>query len=354
MTNESNQTLARGARADITCQIHVFETAKIPSIWYRGELCFPARAVGLALGASEGGRTFVRLATDEETTEGLHYFRLEGTEAGAVYRALVSSMVSRGDLSATLETNGELSIPQVFILLTRMGLDLALMRSRTDLGRRMRTWLTQEVLPSLRATGTYSVSAPQTDAIQPATNLLALRELIDHAIKQDLINQANTQRLNALEAARAELAARQRATEEADEEQRVAIEAVAERVATLPGTMSTTAVADAYGWLSKGGNAYNRAVALACANDGFIEQQLLVRIAVQDGQGITVPEWHLTPEGLARFANEIDPRYPTGRSTIEPNATARTQAFNQRCFLVKSDRRSSVIARAAQAARRPN
>jgi prophage antirepressor-like protein len=129
---------------------------------------FVAAEVGLALGYEDGSRLPDLIAAEwsEEFIAGTDFVKLSGSELVAVKAALNDSP-KHGES----KRGGARSM----ILLTRDGLNLALMKTRKAAGVRMRRWLASEVLPALQQGELVASSDP--DALARAIRAEMARQL---------------------------------------------------------------------------------------------------------------------------------------------------------------------------------
>jgi hypothetical protein len=116
--------------------------------------------VGDAIGYKEGRYLVNKVRGDwrEEVEEGKDYELLKGADFKA-FRDVY------GDSSQT-----SAKTPQLLVL-TESGIDLALVLSKTDKGRRLRRMLVDHVLPQLRATGTATLPGATPPAAFTLENL---------------------------------------------------------------------------------------------------------------------------------------------------------------------------------------
>lgn len=126
-----------------------FEGTPITTIEWKGRPCWIAREVGRAIGYDDDGREFAKAISDEwsdEMIEGDDFMRFTGDDL----RALRSGLGAiKGGISPL--------DPKVWQLLVifESGLNLACMKTRKPLGKKLRRWLAEEVLPQIRRTGAY-------------------------------------------------------------------------------------------------------------------------------------------------------------------------------------------------------
>jgi len=116
----------------------------LTTITYKGEPCWIAQEVGVALGYSKGGSRLAEKFTREwsaETIEGVDFFKVVGEDLA--------------DLKCTLRLTHETGVSPIgsrtpnLLLLTREGFYLACMKTNKPIGVQLRRWLASEVLPAL-------------------------------------------------------------------------------------------------------------------------------------------------------------------------------------------------------------
>jgi len=133
---------------DTTHPIHVL-TYKDKPVWI-------AQEIGAALGYSDPKKLPSNITGDwsERFREGVDFFRVEGQDLDALKRLSTVSVESRAPEPIIHPRTPSL------LLLTESGLIVALALAKTPLGDRFRWWLADEVIPSIRKTGSYHL--PQT------------------------------------------------------------------------------------------------------------------------------------------------------------------------------------------------
>lgn len=134
---------------DIQVIPRVFENNQVTQIMYKGQPVLIAKEVGRALGyAKEGSRLVDSINADwsNEFIYGIDYIKLVGAELVELKRVLkqTTNFVVRPNLNNC-------------ILLTQSGVDLVCSKTNKHIGIRLRRWLVDEVLPSLRKTGSYEM-----------------------------------------------------------------------------------------------------------------------------------------------------------------------------------------------------
>lgn len=125
-----------------------FEGRTLTTIQYRGEPVWLALDLGNALGYARNGSVLtdkIRKQWPGELVEGEDYYMVRGQELRDLKKLLEPSTVSVGSRA-----------PSVMVL-NEDGLLGACLLSRKPFGRRLRKWLRSDVLPSIRATGSYEV-----------------------------------------------------------------------------------------------------------------------------------------------------------------------------------------------------
>ena len=134
-------------------QVFNFEGYDLPVFAYRGKPCWIAKDVGRVLGyAGDGGKMTTRLSCEwgDEFIGGEDFFILEGDELRD-FKTLLSHTPEYG-------VSGLDRIARI-MMLTESGLHLVCVKSNKPVGKKLRRWLVDEVLPSLTKTGTYSIAA---------------------------------------------------------------------------------------------------------------------------------------------------------------------------------------------------
>lgn len=152
----------------LTTHAHDFEGAPLLTFILDDRPCWVARHIGARLGYSHGGKRLPnKILGDwaEEFIEGHDYRLLEGAELAAFRASLgkVDGVPGRGSL----------------LVLFEPGLYLVLAKTELPVGKRLRRFLVDEVLPALARTGTYTVESPEPEeapAEAPALSLPERRE----------------------------------------------------------------------------------------------------------------------------------------------------------------------------------
>jgi hypothetical protein len=151
-----------------------FEGRPLTTITLGGVAGWPAHEIGELLGYAHGGRRLVNAITGEwasEFIENHDYIVITGKELAAVKAAV------NGTREAVSPYANKV------IMLLEPGLDLVLLKTSKAIGRRLRRFLVDEILPRLRrgdgipAPGTEKAHAPAKAPEGPMTGLKELREL---------------------------------------------------------------------------------------------------------------------------------------------------------------------------------
>jgi prophage antirepressor-like protein len=165
----------------ITKITNEFEGCEITTLTYRGKPAWVARKIGEAIGYSHGGRRFAtNIANDwgDEFIEGSDYVLLTGNEL-ADFKAVfdntdsVSSKSNRGT-----------------ILLFESGLYLALAKTNKPVGKRLRRFLAEEVLPQIARDGSYIPSRSVEDGKLESDRRLAMAEAREKRLNAQLKSKA--------------------------------------------------------------------------------------------------------------------------------------------------------------------
>jgi prophage antirepressor-like protein len=131
---------------DIIRATNEFEGRDIKTLTYRGKPAWIAREIGEAIGYSQGGKRFATRITGEwagEFIEDHDYVLLTGEEL-ADFKAICELGTSPVPSHA----------PQI-MLLFESGLYLALAKTNKPVGKRLRRFLAEEVLPQIARDGSY-------------------------------------------------------------------------------------------------------------------------------------------------------------------------------------------------------
>lgn len=131
----------------------------LTTLHYKGQPCWIAQEIGQVLEYSSNGSKLTNKITQDwasEMIEGEDYHKLEGEELAEIKAALDQLPPESGGSSPVHPYARNL------LLLTEQGVYLACIKTNKPAGITLRRWLASEVLPALRATGTYT--APSADA----------------------------------------------------------------------------------------------------------------------------------------------------------------------------------------------
>jgi len=123
-----------------------FEGKPLTTIFYRNRPCWIAREVGQAVGYARGGERLVTKITNEwneEFIDGHDYIVIAGEEL-ADFKALLQ-----------LHTDSVGSRAKHLLLLFEPGLHLTLAKTNKPVGRRLRRFIADEVLPQIARDGAY-------------------------------------------------------------------------------------------------------------------------------------------------------------------------------------------------------
>jgi prophage antirepressor-like protein len=125
-----------------------FEGATINTITYKGKLCWVASEIGQTLGYSRNGSRLVDKITEswsEEMLDGCDYTVLQGEEL-ADFKSLLEPTPESGVGSRSSHV----------MLLYETGLHFICLKTNKPIGRRLRRFLADEVMPQLARDGRYS------------------------------------------------------------------------------------------------------------------------------------------------------------------------------------------------------
>jgi hypothetical protein len=152
-----------------------FEGRPLTTITLGGVAGWPAHEIGELLGYAHGGRRLVNAITGEwasEFIENHDYIVITGKELAAVKAAVNGTREAVSPFANKV------------IMLLEPGLDLVLLKTSKEIGRRLRRFLVDEILPRLRrgesipAPGTAPDPKPVVEtAKRPMIGLTELREL---------------------------------------------------------------------------------------------------------------------------------------------------------------------------------
>ena len=180
--------------------------------------------------------------------------------------------------------------PQEITTISEPGLYSLILRSRVDGAKRFKRWVTHEVLPSIRKTGSYGAPDPMAALADPA----ALRGLL----------LSYSEKVLALEAKVAEV------TPKAEALDRIATKAEGSMCVTDAAKALQLRPKDLFGWLSGNGWIYRRA-----GGKGWLGYQVRIQPGVlehkvttvcrSDGSEKVVEQVLVTPRGLAKLASLV-------------------------------------------------
>ncbi len=161
-----------------------FEGEPLTTLTWDGQPAWVCRQIGARLDYAKSGKRLVsriRREWADEFTEGKDYVILSGPEL-----AHLKAFAGRG-------TPGVPSRAGSLMLLLEPGLHLVLTRTDKPIGKRLRRFLADEVLPQLARTGAYSPDAPPKDTPDLVVVSLPLREVpLSRQREARLARQAET------------------------------------------------------------------------------------------------------------------------------------------------------------------
>lgn len=202
--------------------------------------------------------------------------------------------------------------------------------SRLPSAKVFKKWVCEEVLPSIRKTGSYSVVG-QPDNSDLGPQFAMMQSLLDQAV-------ANERRALAIEIAQEKIKEEQSDLGEKQSLTDDRVKVLEDREIVQPGEMTALQLASRAGWRTLRGGTHNLAVILAAINEEFIEKGLMRSKEREGPGGRTVSEFVFTPEGVAAFLREIDAQHRIGDSfTVAPNDRAKANGRKNRCFVRKSE-----------------
>ena len=123
-----------------------FESNPITAIEYQGQPVFIAKEIGHALGYNKDGRNLVTTITEkwsDEFIEGKDIISLSGHDLSEF-----NANFANHDWWSTKTRSVK--------MLTETGVNLVCMKTNKPIGKRLRRWLADEVLPQIARTGTYN------------------------------------------------------------------------------------------------------------------------------------------------------------------------------------------------------
>ncbi|WP_437606283.1 BRO family protein [Sorangium sp. So ce834] len=160
---------------------YTFHGHVVRSVSVRGQRCRVARDCGAALDYEEGGKRFVRdLTTDWKhiIREGVHWYRLKGEEL----RDAKAQLEAGAD--PALASDGEdLRFASELIVITDVGLNLALLKSGKPRAVEFQLWLAGDVVPEIARTGKYDPTAQPAAPAMPPSDDLRRAELVAEALR---------------------------------------------------------------------------------------------------------------------------------------------------------------------------
>lgn len=142
----------------LTLLDHAFEGKKITTIIYRGRPCWLAREVGATIGYSHEGKRFANKVTKEwgqEMIRGHDYDVLAGEDLEQL-RGAMAHLGTDSVPSSRLGTDYVPGHTRHVTVLYEAGLWLCLAKSEMELGRKLRRFLVDNVLPQIARDGRYS------------------------------------------------------------------------------------------------------------------------------------------------------------------------------------------------------
>lgn len=140
-----------------------FEGQPLTTVALNGVAGWPAFEIGLRLGYGKNGRRLVTAITGDwadEFIEGHDYVKISGREL-----AMLKTLLGESPDAVSPYTSE-------VVMLLEPGLDLVLVKTHKEIGRRLRRFLVDEILPRLRRGEAIGAKKPV-----PATIMLDLRQL---------------------------------------------------------------------------------------------------------------------------------------------------------------------------------
>ena len=150
-----------------------FDGTTVTAVMWRGRWCWRGAEVGRAIGYEQGRRLVdkIRGEWSADFRQGKDYDLLRGEDLRE-FKGLSTDPVESGPARA----------PSILVLY-ESGIDMALLLSRTEKGRRLRALLVDHVLPQLRATGTATLpGAPAPETITAARVAAMIEDAIARRI----------------------------------------------------------------------------------------------------------------------------------------------------------------------------
>ena len=134
-----------------------FEGHKLTTIEVEGKTCWLARDIGKALGYDQDGRRFVNQITDnwaDEFIPGTDYLNLSGERLQQL-KDFLSENADESTIATRLYTDLVSSRAPKVLILFESGVFLSCLKTTKPTGRRLRRFLSEEVLPQIVRTGEY-------------------------------------------------------------------------------------------------------------------------------------------------------------------------------------------------------
>jgi prophage antirepressor-like protein len=135
--------------------LHEFEGQTLATFTWRGRPCWVARHIGARVGYAQAGKRLPNLILknwSDEFIEGHDYALLAGDD-------LVAFQTAAAVLGAPTKLLGQGTL----LVLFESGLHLVLAKTEQPIGRRLRRFLVDEVLPQIARTGAYEPDADEDD-----------------------------------------------------------------------------------------------------------------------------------------------------------------------------------------------
>lgn len=161
----------------------------LTTLYYRGKLCWIAQEIGQALGYSKNGsRLSEKIASEwaEEVIEGEDFFKVEGEELAGLRAMLADDPTDSVGSSPLNPKTARL------LLLTEQGTYLACIKSNKPAGVQLRRWLVSEVLPALRATGSYTTAKAAPAPSPEPKRLSASRKRLSVDASEEVVEELRT------------------------------------------------------------------------------------------------------------------------------------------------------------------
>lgn len=165
---------ANSASVGMTVRSVDFEGHPVTAVMWRGRWCWPARRVAEAIEYQDGGKLVdqIRGPWSKEFRSPEHYEMLGGADLRE-FQALASRSLANDTTAPVVSKRGG---ARTMMVLTEAGIDLALLKSETEKGIRLRALLVEYVLPQLRATGTATL--PGSESLR----LAALEKALERTV----------------------------------------------------------------------------------------------------------------------------------------------------------------------------